>query len=88
MLKKIFTIYDQKAEMHDPVFLKLTVGQALRDFTDAAQDQKTQLGQHPEDFTLMEIGVFNSQSGMIEPHNKPLLIASGNQCQAKPEPKE
>lgn len=59
MKLKIFTIYDSKATAYLQPFFMATTGQAIRAFTDATNDSKTQFYAHPEDFTLFEVGLYD-----------------------------
>lgn len=79
MKVKMYTVYDQKAETHNSPLCYQTVGQALRAFTDAANDPNSAIAKHPEDYTLLEIGTFDDSRGTVEPHDKPHLIGSANQ---------
>ena len=66
MLLKLFTIFDSKAEAFQQPFSAQSTGAAIRMFSDIAQDQKHPIGQHPEDYTLFEIGTFNPLSAEIK----------------------
>lgn len=63
MKNKVFTVYDSKAEAYLPPFLAQTKGQALRSFADLANDKSTNVGKYPEDFTLFELGEYDSIRG-------------------------
>lgn len=65
MIKKIFTIYDSKAEVYGPPFFYQRTGEAIRAFEDLCIDPKTKLNQHSEDFTLFEIGMYDETNGQI-----------------------
>lgn len=65
-MNKIFSIYDTKAETYSAPFTKLTVGLAVRDFTDAANNADNMIGKYPHDYALFEIGTFDETSGKIE----------------------
>lgn len=76
MTLKIFAIYDAKTEAyHQPFFLQ-TKGQAIRAFSDAANDPKTEFSRHPEDYTLFEIGEYDDQTGSV--HNLTVNLALGS----------
>ncbi len=63
MTEKVFTVYDSKIEAFLPPWHARTSGEAIRQFTDAAMDTKTQFSRHPSDFTLFEIGSFDNLTG-------------------------
>ena len=71
---KVFAIYDAKAESYLPPFHMTATGLALRAFQDMACDKSHQIGQHPEDYTLFELGEFDQFKGQykIPPNKKPL----------------
>ena len=49
-----------------PFFMKST-GEAVRAFSDLANDRQTMVGQHPADFTLFKIGDFEDRHGRFIP---------------------
>lgn len=62
---KLFTIFDSKAEAYMPIFSFTATGLAIRAFADMAADKNHNVGQHPADYTLFEIGEFNPISAEI-----------------------
>lgn len=62
---KIFSIYDTKAEVYSKPFYELTIGSALRNFSDAANDPSTQFHKHPGDFSLFLLGEYDDNTGEI-----------------------
>ena len=65
MKLKIFSVYDCKsASWGLPIFQK-TTGEALRSFTDAANDHSSNFCRHSPDYTLFEIGSYDADSGNI-----------------------
>lgn len=68
---KIFSIYDTKSEVFSQPFYTITSGSAIRSFTEIANDKEHQIGKHPEDFVLYEIGTWHEAVGTIVPleHN-------------------
>lgn len=76
MEMQIFSIYDEKAKTFNTPFFQHQIGQALRAFSDAVSDVKTTLHNHPEDFRLYHIGVYNDDTSLIESFNEPRVIAS------------
>lgn len=63
MKKLMISVFDKKAESWSfPVQAdnKLT---AIRMFADLVSDNRTLVGQHPEDFDLYELGEFDVTSG-------------------------
>lgn len=72
----IFVVYDQKAEAYMAPFHLRTVGEAQRGFGDAINNPETPFGQHPQDYTLFQIGTYSDIKGQITPE-APLLIGNG-----------
>jgi len=66
MKTKVFAIYDSKIKAFMQPFFMLHQGQAIRGFQQLIQDKKTNVGQYPADFTLMQIGEFDEESGRLE----------------------
>jgi len=63
----IYTIHDTKAELYHPPRIARTKADAIRSFTMGANDKDTQLGHHPEDFVLYQIGTYDDLTGQITP---------------------
>ena len=71
MIFKIFSVFDSKAETYNtPLFLP-AAGQAIRAFEDQANEETSEIYKHPEDYTLFEIGTFDSDIGKVEPLQTP-----------------
>lgn len=77
MEHKIFAIYDQKAFAYLPPFTLPRVEMAMRTFGDCVNSPDHQFGQHPEDFTLMEIGTYDDSSAKIVPHELAISVGTG-----------
>lgn len=67
MIKKQFAIYDSKAEFYSDPYPYHTTGEALRAFTETANDANSNISKHPEDFTLFEIGSYDNTSASWTP---------------------
>lgn len=78
MIVKVFCVYDSKAEAYMSPFFMHSRGQALRAFGDTAQDSESQIGKHPEDFTLFELGEYDDDSASFHllstPHSLGVAI--------------
>jgi hypothetical protein len=62
MILKVYSVYDSKAEAYlSPMYFQ-SKGQAVRSFTEVANDKTSAIGKYPEDFTLFEIGDFNDST--------------------------
>lgn len=67
MLLHAYCVFDSKAEAYMAPFFFQTNGQAIRAFSDLANNKSSTVAQHPEDFTLFSIGFFNDEDGSLEP---------------------
>lgn len=63
MIYKVYSVYDSKAEAYMQPFYCQSKGQAIRSFTEVSNDNTSQIGKYPEDFTLFELGEFNDSNG-------------------------
>lgn len=66
MLHKLFAIRDSKGEMYTPPFCKATFGLAEREFSELANNPQSQIGKHPEDFDLYQLGDYEDTTGKLQ----------------------
>jgi len=62
MIKPVFTLFDEKAKYHKQPFIFQSKGEAIRAFSDIANDNKTEVGKHPADFHLYHIADFDEET--------------------------
>lgn len=67
MIHKVFSIFDSASRLYMPPFHAPTVGTAVRAFRDAANSKSHFVGQHPADYTLMEVATFCDSTGTYMP---------------------
>lgn len=65
MIFQIFAVEDLKANVIMTPFFMRSQGEALRAFTDLANNPDTMVGRHPSDFRLIRLGTFADDSGTI-----------------------
>ncbi len=65
MNHRIFVVFDSKARAYLPPFFMPEAGQAIRAFGDMVNSKDHAFGQHPEDYTLFEIGTFDDREGKL-----------------------
>lgn len=65
-MKKVYSVYDSKAEAFKPPFVAVSRGVAVRMIRAAAMDEATELHKFGADFTLFEIGEFDERTGRVE----------------------
>ena len=67
--KVVIAIFDTKAKFYKSPTMMRTRGEALRAFSDLANDKQTEIGKHPEDFVLFMLATFDEVKGVY--HNLP-----------------
>lgn len=65
MKLNIYTVLDSKSGAYSPPFFMQKDGMALRTFSDLANDRKTSVGVHPEDYSLYRIGTFDDNTALV-----------------------
>lgn len=65
MLHLMFSVYDVKAEVFQRTFAAGAKGEAIRSFIDICNDKEHPLGQHPGDYSLIEVGTWDDKSGEV-----------------------
>ena len=71
----LLSVYDSAAKFYLPLFCVENLGQALREFSDAANNKETYLGKHPADYTLFCLGSYEQEGGIINPYHAPERLA-------------
>jgi len=66
MKQYIMSVYDSKSEMFNQPIFSIAKGEALRAFSDSVNTKNSPMNNHPEDYTLFEIGTFDPEVGQIE----------------------
>lgn len=59
----MFALYDVKSDSYKTPFFMIANGEAVRAFTDLANDPNTVIGRHPNDFKLVRLGMFDEATG-------------------------
>lgn len=77
MLHKLFTVFDEKAQVFLPPFFVPTVGIAIRAFKDCINGDH-QFGKHPEDYTLFQLGSFDDSNAQMDA-SAPQTLGNGVQ---------
>lgn len=75
MIKRLFAVFDNKAIFYSAPFAESSTAQATRAFSDAITSPNSTLAKHPKDFTLYELGTYDTESGRVESHNQPIHVA-------------
>ncbi len=66
MKQYIMSVYDSKSQMFNQPTFFIAKGEALRAFSDSVNKKDSPMYNHPEDYTLFEIGYYNPEFGKIE----------------------
>ncbi len=72
-----FTIRDSAAEAFMRPFFAQSKGAAIRSFSDEVNGGDSPISQHPEDYTLFELGVFDELTGRLSP-TEPQSLGNGS----------
>lgn len=67
MQMKVFAVYDIKALAYMQPFFGGNAGSAMRAFGDEVTKQGSNIGKHPEDYQLFEIGAYDDNTGELIP---------------------
>lgn len=67
MTLKIFTAYDSKVEAYLQPFFMRSRGEALRAWTELANNPEHLFAKHPADYTLFEVGEYDDTTGKLTP---------------------
>jgi hypothetical protein len=85
VLHKVVSILDVKASVYMPPQFVVSTGVAIRGFSDAINNSQnpSDLYNHPEDFTMFELGEYDDASAVFNLHQKPKLLAKGSDLSEK-----
>lgn len=82
---KIFSIFDVKAKFFQRPFCDSSSAAAIRSFSIGVNEGDSVLKKFPDDFALMEIGSFNSETGQLIPLDHPLNLGSARTVYQEPQ---
>lgn len=75
----IYTIRDCAAGVFTAPTIDISDHSAMRNFRQACANADSVMNFAPADFTLYKIGLFDAETGVIEPDN-PTIILPGDGC--------
>lgn len=78
---KLFSLQDNKADYFLPPMLLRNKGEAIRQIQQAMRKEDTPIAQDPESFTLVELGEFNQDDGIIKPYEQMKIIGTCSELQ-------
>lgn len=62
----LFSVYDKAVKAFMQPFFSRSRGEAIRSFTDAVNDEKSNFRRHSMDFVLYALGEFDDNSGLFK----------------------
>lgn len=71
---KAYAVLDSKVGAYMRPFFMQSKGQATRSWIDIANDPTSEIGKHPEDYTLFEIAEYDDTSACFENHPSPISL--------------
>lgn len=85
---RIYGFHDRKAQVFigDAAGLVLFKNDvvALRQFADLCRQDQSMFARHPQDYELVSLGEFDSESGVITPWAAPAVLATAAQVLEEP----
>lgn len=76
MKHNMYAIEDKVARAFNQPFLAPNDETAIRNIRDSAAQGDTGFHQHPEDYRLYSLGVYSSETGVIEAELQPVMICN------------
>lgn len=73
MIKLLCCVLDKTLGAHAHPFTSHNEGCAIRDFGHAVKDPTSQLNKSPSDFSLLLIGSFDDETGVVTPVQQKIL---------------
>lgn len=70
----IVSVKDRAADHFGRPFYVKTNAEAIRSFTDEANNKESIINKHPEDYDLYNLGTFGEDDGLVIGNNSPQLI--------------
>lgn len=79
MIRKVFAVWDAKVETFGAPMLLTTNGEAIRTFIDVIKDPQTMISKHPEDYSLFELGSYDTITGKFENVQAPIPLGGARE---------
>ena len=78
MRTKMFAVFDTKTQSYGVPFFQLTIGAAVRSFSDVANDERSMIAKHGSDYILFQVGEFDDSTGMSYPCDVPINLGNAS----------
>lgn len=62
---KVYAVYDTKTESYTMPLCFKAKGEAIRSIVDEVNNPQSNIGRHPEDYVLFELGEYDELTGVI-----------------------
>lgn len=72
----IYSVYDSKTGVFGQPNFLINRGAALRAWQEAANDNQSNIGKYPADFTMFEIGYWDDETGNVSMHNTKVSLGT------------
>lgn len=82
MIYNVYSILDSKSHLYGPPFYCRHTGEALRNFTELVNDDRSTVSKYPGDFQLVQVAIFDDELGTFQ-LIKHIHLGAGDQY-AKP----
>ena len=76
-----YAIYDSAVGAYMRPYVMQSDGQALRTFIDEVAREDSEIGKHPEDYSLFRLGSFDVEKGTLHPQD-PKCLARAHELAA------
>lgn len=71
---QVFSLFDRKLREYGSLVLANNAEAVKRALVDGVRGSGSLVEKHPQDFDLMEIGMFDTDSGILVPGKLPVLV--------------
>lgn len=71
---KMYAVYDSKVQSFDRPFFMRSRGEALRSWQQISNDTQSGVCSHPEDYSLFELGTWDTDQARLTHHVTPLCL--------------
>lgn len=75
-MSKVYSVFDDKAEVFNVPFFATNDNVAIRSFADACNDSRQLMSRYPHDFHLYCLGEFDEDKGVIVNGDKPVFLVN------------
>lgn len=79
----MYSIRDAAVSVYHPPYFQANDYEALRSFATVANDSKTSIHQHPQDYDLYYIGEYDDNTGKMSPLDTPQHLKKASEMMQK-----